>query len=374
MSSEAPGELASDAPVPVEAPPVEGPRRAASTAAERASAPNDAAARLAIAPRLAGLAVVAGVVDLVWNRMAYRLVDPAHRDVWIPLARHGQLPRNLAAIAGLFAMTAGIGAFLRMAGFTRVSLNGVVTRLSLATFAGLLLPAMAAAVLVPQNRLPALLVMIALATTNAITALFASSSLAYRRVGAAWPSILAGICAFAAMSGLFVASARDAFVQAGVAWIGLTSRHVGELTFLAVPTVLLFDRDTRDRLVRHRRRTIAGVVVALLVLAAGLAGEVALDASTYARFAYGAFRLSLLPAWATVLYAVPIAIGAGLATVLVASEERRQLGLGLALWVVAGLSPRTPIGMIEEVLAAVLLARAAMAAHPDGRDRARRAW
>jgi hypothetical protein len=39
------------------------------------------------------------------------------------------------------------------------------------------------------------------------------------------------------------------------------------------------------------------------------------------------------------------------------------------LWIAAGLAPRSTIGVLYEVLAALLLARAALVAHPDGRLR-----
>jgi len=46
----------------------------------------------------------------------------------------------------------------------------------------------------------------------------------------------------------------------------------------------------------------------------------------------------------------------------------------VVLWLAAGLAPRSPAGTLYEVLAALLFARAAQSAHPEGRARASETW
>jgi hypothetical protein len=329
--------------------------------------------RLGRAPALAALAAVAAAVDLAWNRVGLRLVDPDRRDLWIPLMEHGRLVRNVAGLAGLVAALAATFAFLRMAGFARLSWYGILLRLSVAAVAGLYLPGVALTLVAPREHVPNLVLLLGLASANALVSLLAVASLPYRRVGPAWASLGAGATAFLAMVGLLVASTRGLWVGTPLVGLGVVARHGGELAWLATCGVLALDPELQQRARRHPRALAAGVVLLLAVLALGGWAQWEHGADS-ARLAYGAFRVALLPAQLTFLYAVPVGVGAALALLCLAQPERRQLGWGVLLWIAAGLAPRTPIGTLYEVLAALLLARAAQAAHPAGRARASEPW
>lgn len=324
------------------------------------------------APVLAPVAAIAAMLDLAWNHVGLRLIDPDARDLWVPLVAPGRFLRNLGALAGLVAAALTLVALMRPApgpdgpsrrGETVSPYRRFVARLSLVAVAGLYLPGVAVSLLLPRERLPNLVVVLALVSGNALVALLGSYVLPYRRVGPAWPALLAGATALLAMTGLLVAQLR--VVVPGVGALGVVARHGGELAWLLTPVVLLLDPDVRARMARHRARAAAGLACGVAVLALAGWGQLALGSAS-ARLAYGAFRLASLPAELTFLYALPIAVSCALAVLHLGSPERRQIGWAVLLWLAAGLAPRAPAGILYEVLAALLFARAAEAAHPEG--------
>ncbi len=318
------------------------------------------------APLLAGLAALAALLDLAWNRIAVRLVDENARDVWIPLVEHGRFVRNLAGLAGVLATVLALGSLLRVPLPLESPWRSLFVRVTLAGIAGLYLPGIALSVFVTREHVPSLVVVLQLLGGSALVAVLASSSLSYRRVAPAWPSLLSGVTALLAMIGLLVASLRTLVPVVGV--LGLVARHGAEIVWLLTPLVLLLDPELRAHYALRRARASLGALVAVLVLALAMLLQAELRDES-ARIAYGAFRIAMLPARATWLYGVPLGLGAGLATLHLLWPERRQLGLALVLWIAAGLAPRSTIGVLYEVLAALLLARAALVAHPDGRLR-----
>jgi hypothetical protein len=236
----------------------------------------------------------------------------------------------------------------------------------LAGIAGLYLPGAAVALVAPREHVPNLLVVLGLLSGNALVATLASSSLSYRRVPPAWSSLLAGLTAFLAMVGLLVATLRNFVPIVGA--VGLLARHGAEIGWLLTPLVLLADRSLLASARAHRSELLVGAAVFALTVALAATGQLVLGASS-ARIAYGAFRIAMLPEDLTWLYGLPLGLSLGLGTFHAASADRRQLGLAILLWVAAGLCPRSPLGTLVEVTAALLFARATVAAHPDGRAR-----
>ncbi len=220
--------------------------------------------------------------------------------------------------------------------------------------------------LVGREHMPSLVVVLQILGGSALVAVLASASLSYRRVAPAWSSLLSGLTALLAMIGLLVATLRTLVPVVGT--LGLVARHGAEIVWLLTPLVLLLDPELRAHYALRRARASVGAVVALAVLGLAMLLQAELRDES-ARIAYGAFRIAMLPASATWIYGVPLGLGLGLATLHLLWPERRQLGLGLVLWIAAGLAPRSTIGMLYEVLAALLLARSALVAHPDGRLR-----
>jgi hypothetical protein len=323
------------------------------------------------APVLAGLAAFAAFLDLAWNRIGVRLVDQNARDLWIPLMQHGRFVRNLAGLAGLIATLAALGSLMRGPLPLESPWRTLFVRVTLAGVAGLYLPGIALSLFVGREHVPSLIVAVQLLGGSALVAVLASTSLSYRRVAPAWPSLLAGLTALLAMIGLLVASLRSLVPIVGT--FGLAARHGAEVAWLITPLVLLFDPELRVHHARtsgpgRRARAALAAVVAVAVLGLAMLLQAELhDAS--ARVAYGAFRIAMLPAGSTWLYGIPLGLASGLAALHLLWPERRQLGFALVLWIAAGLAPRSTIGVLYEVLAALLLARSALVAHPEGRLR-----
>lgn len=336
----------------------------ASSPAPSSESPQLAAMRRA--PILASVAAVAALGDLAWNRVAIRLVDPNARELWIPLVAHGRLVRNVAGVAALVATLVALVSLIRIPSSIDAPWRNLFGRLTLAGVAGLYLPSAVIALVTPREHVPSLLVVLGLLSGNALVAALASGAPAYARTPAAWASMSAGLTALLAMIGLLVASLRTMVPVVGAA--GLLARHGAELGWLLTPLVLLFDRSMwREALgARPRAAGAAAVLCVSLALAVALQSSLGADA---ARIAYGAFRVAMLPADLTWLYGAPIGLSLAIAVFHVSSPIQRQLGVGVALWVAAGLAPRSPLGTLLEVTAALTLARAALVAHPDGRAR-----
>ncbi len=318
------------------------------------------------APPLAALAASAALLDLVWNRIAVRLIDPNARELWIPLAQHGRVVRNLTGIAAIVATLVALVSLVRIPSPIDAPWKTLFGRLTIAGVAGLYIPGIALALVAPREHVPSLLVVLGLLSGNALVAVLASATLAYWRVPPAWASLAAGLTAFLAMIGLLVASLRNFVPVVGA--LGLLARHGAEVGWLLTPLLLLLDRSVWSELRLERSRAALALVVFVVVLGAAVLGHQSLG-DVGPRIAYGAFRIAMLPAAFTWVYGVPIALSVALATFHVSSPAQRQVGLGMICWIAAGLAPRTPLGTLVEVTAALLFARAALAAHPDGRAR-----
>jgi hypothetical protein len=318
------------------------------------------------APMLAGLTALAAFTDLAWNRIGIRLVDENARAVWIPLVEHGRFFRNLAGLGGLVTVLVAIGSLLRVPSPLQFPWRGLVVRLALSGVAGLYLPGIALSVLVGRSHVPSLVVLLQVLGGSALVAILGSATLPYRRVAQAWPGLLAGLTASLAMVGLLVASLRTIVPAVGV--LGLTARHGAECLWLLTPLTLLLDPELRSHYALRRARASLGAVAATAVLGLACWLQVELRDDS-ARIAYGAFRVAMLPEPATWAYGIPLGLAAGLAVLHLLWPERRQLGLALVLWLAAGLAPRSTAGVLYEVASALLFARAAIAAHPDGRLR-----
>jgi hypothetical protein len=327
---------------------------------------------LRAAPPLALLAALAALVDLAVNRVAVRvgaeLVDPLVTLEWM---RFGALPRNLAGIAGLFALLAALVGYLRMPGFAPFYL-----RLPVAGFAGILMPTLTLAVALPRERLPPHLVLFGMFAANVLVCLLAAISFGYRNRFLKLGLALAAATALQALIVVTIASLRAMVLGGGFGGpIALYARQGGELTWLLVPLALAPAALPRDR---SRRELVAWGIAGLSLLALvglALAGQQALPPH-YSTVLYGAFRVAALPEAATILYVLVVGVGlsAALAGMAAPDPWRRQLGAGMALWIAGGYAGRSPIQLLDAVLAILLLARVAQAADPEGLRRASIRW
>ncbi len=329
-------------------------------------------------PPLARMAALMALVDLFWNRVAVRVVGAADQDAAIAFQRAGVFPRNLAAVAGLIALIAGLFTFLRMAGY-----SGLPRRLAVSSLAGVLTPAFVLALIVPKERVSILVVVVALGASNALVFLVGTVAVRFAAGARRWAAAAAMISGALVLTVLVDLSVRSVAEFAGAVPIGLLAHHGGEAAWHLVPPLVLAALFRAPPGAPRSEATpppqamlaVAGVLV-VGVLALALYGEHALHAHRFATLVYGALRLTLAPeplAWLNGL-----TVGVGLAAALVglgsSSPARVQLGAAAALWLAAGYAPRAPGQLLDFALAGILLARAAQAATVEGRERARVRW
>ncbi|AKF10694.1 hypothetical protein [Sandaracinus amylolyticus] len=326
---------------------------------------------LRAAPPLAILAALAAVVDLAINRVVVRAAaESVEAPVLLEWMRMGALPRNLAGIAGLYALVSALTTYLRMPGFAPL-----YVRLPVAGFAGILMPSLTIALMLPRERLTPLIVLIGMFATNALISLFGSAGASYRDRVLKVALILAVATALQALVVVTIASLR-AVLGGGIGGpIAYLCRHGGELTWLLVPLVLVPAALPRGR---DRRAMIswgAAALVLVIGIALAMAGQDALPPH-YSTVLYGAFRVAALPEEATILYVLVATVGFAAAFAGMTSDDpwKRQLGAGMALWIAGGYAARSPIQLLDAVLGIILLARAAQAADPEGLRRAALRW
>jgi len=315
-------------------------------------------------PLLGLVAMAAALADLSVNGVAIRsLAETLSHPALLTLSRWGELPRNLAAIAGLVALPAALLGYLR----TRRWAN-VQRRLIIAGFAGIFLPVVALATVLSPDVLPhdertLKLVKVGVGAANVLAVLL--GLVAVRRsapVGLRIGVALATASCFFAFSSLAMGELR--FVAATriglLAHIGL--RQMGEVTYLMLPISVAISLVPRAPDLRSRLALGAGVASALAIAGVFAWGVVALR-SDFAVVLYGAQRTDLLAEVAVWGYALPLAVGFGAGAAGLASTEagRRQAGAGLLLLLAAGFAPRTPGGLLTMVLGMALLSRASIA-------------
>jgi hypothetical protein len=334
---------------------------------------------LAEAPPLAVLAAVLAVVDLALNRIAPLVVNmlSEDRNVAVHLLAYGALPRNVAAIAGIVALAAALWSALRMAGWA-----GLWRRLQVAGLSGLLFPALLLGLLLPKERMPSPVVLVAVGVGHALVALFGMVVLPYRSASARRASLGASLTSGLVLT-LLVASSLETIQRfletpesllAKVTWSVMAgSRLLGECVWCVVPWLAL-GPSLRSLVVERRvRRALLPALAAALALAA--AAQAWLHPH-YTIVAYSAFRLTFLPeAWAGLhglLSLVALAVAG--ATLLSERAEHRQHAAAVLLWIACGFSPRSLVQVLYFVLAAALLARVAQVSDPEGRRRALLPW
>jgi hypothetical protein len=326
---------------------------------------------LAAIPVLGLVAMAAALIDLWLNGVLLRTVgDGMSHATLIEVARWGDLPRNLSAIAGLVALPASLVGYLA----TRRWAN-IQRRLVIAGFAGLFLPIVALATLLSPEVLPhddrtIKLVKVGIGAANVLAVLV--GLIAVRRAapaGVRLGVLFATASCFLAFAALAIAEIRwISHTQWGVISFYVV-RRLGEGAYLLMPiavamTLLPRTNDLRGRIALGAGALVAAVVAALVgwgIL--GLRGD-------FDIVLYGAQRLELFSDGAqvlgiplTVLYVLPLAIGFGAGTAGLASTDpgRRQAGVAILLLLAAGFAPRSPAPLLSMVLGVVLLSRASIA-------------
>ncbi len=311
------------------------------------------------APLLAALAAVAALADTLISRLVAPTLAPrAPLAVTRAIFAAGDVAMNLAAVAGLVALGSVVLEALRRGRF-----GSLFHRLTVAGFAGVFLPSIALAAVLPRARTSPQLVIFATGAAFVLALLFGVSALQRRSaaplrlaVGLVTASACAGLlgmlCLYAPWLG------RHAGGEVTAALLG----HVAEVAWLTTP--LCAAVALRPELASRRGR--AALVVALLLgtaLSIGFRTLRALARGQLGDVLYYAFRVQLLLETAPLAYTVGITLVVMLGIVALLAREswRRQIGTAVLLLVAAGVTPRMPGTLLMFVLGATMLGRLALA-------------
>lgn len=314
---------------------------------------------LSAAPLLGVVAACAAMIDLAINRVAVRtLGSTLSHDELIRLSRWGDLPRNLAAICGLVALTIALVAFLRTPVHAPVR-----RRLSIAGFAGIFLPTTALATLLPAERTSLQIVLFATGAANVLAVLLGLTAAR----GRAPSGIRAGAVMMASSALLAFVALVMSVVQpiAHMEW-GIASarwmRNAGEVAYLLVPVAVGITVFPRGRTPRSRLSLALGVLGGLAIAGLMWWGHSELR-TEFTVIVYGATRLELLLETLPEAYVIPISLGfaVGLGALTSDDPTHRQAGAAVLLIVAAGYAAKSPSRLLMMVLGAALLARATLA-------------
>ena len=316
-------------------------------------------------PFLGALAAICAFGDLTVNRVLVRVLAGEHR-VLIAVSRSGDLLRNLAAVAGLIALSIALFRFVLDAGAIRLW-----RRLTVSALAGVFVPITALALFIRAEGTFQPIGPIAAASGLVLTV---QLSMAGARLPAP-AGIRLGtlLVAFSAFSGFVTLLALIATPKIGATAVGNLLLRIlsgaGETAFLVAPIAVGATLWSSPGVVRRDRIIAAGVLLGAFALIT--TGQLALD-RTFAVLLVGAQDVGAFLESSPGLYvlAYPIALGAIAFGLVHKHPANRQAALAVLLVVSAGFSPRTPSRALMLVLGAALLTRAAIALAIHRRARA----
>lgn len=317
---------------------------------------------LSHAPLLSIMAAFGALADVACNRILVPMIaGRAPDDLVRRLIGIGAWPRNLAALAGLIALTIALVSYLRMRGYA-----SMVRRLFVASFAGIFMPTVVLAIVMQRERTQGEVVIFATAAANVLATLLASTS-ARARAPVAWRAAagLVGIATFCALAWLTASRVRGIALTSIGPKLAALSASAAELGYIAVLVLLAVLVIPRGPAVRDRIALGVGVATFVAVAAAFVVSARWLRAD-FGTVLYAAQRVDLLIETAPLAYAAPIAIalGGGVAGLCGSDAIRRQAAIGLLLFTAAGCAPRSPGSLLTMLLGAALIARAVLA-HAD---------
>jgi hypothetical protein len=321
---------------------------------------------LATVPPLAQLAAGAALCHVILQRLLLPLLVSQGRALPMILRLAAPYALNLAACAGLVALSVGALDMVRARALTYLG-----RRVMIAVLAGILVSTLALATFLPDGNVTPQLVLLAAGALHtyvvqiAMTVLRAQRSLAGRTTVA-----LVAAASLFPLTSLIVRHAEP-FSHWPFAHEGVASLHaLGELAYLFVPVaaafvVLPWGDDATGRGARR-----AGAV-AVCCMAVLFAAAARIPNALYGHVMYSTLRLEWALERASLGYAVPISLAVGAATAGAASRDarHRQGGVGLWLWLAGGYNPLTPSRIFMTALAATLMCRAILSvgAEPNKR-------
>ncbi|MDB4976377.1 MAG: hypothetical protein JWN48_4718 [Myxococcaceae bacterium] len=306
-------------------------------------------------PPLALLAAGAALCHAVLFRLLLPLLVGQGLGLPALLALAAPYSLNLAACAGLVALSIGTIEVVRARDLTYMG-----RRVMIGALAGALITTLVIATFLPRGYVNPQLVLLAagalhtLVVQLAMTTLRAQGSLAGRTTVA-----LVAAASLFPLSSLIVRHAepmsRWPFASEGIA-----SLHaLGELSYLLMPIAAAFvvvpwAADSSSR----RGRLAGAIAVGCMAVLFGAAARI--PNSLYGHVMYSTLRLEWALERASLGYAVPISLAVGAATAASFSRDprHRQGGAGLWLWLAGGYNPLTPSRIFMTALAATLVCRA----------------
>ena len=326
------------------------------------------------APLLAAVAALAAIVDLFTRRSHFRY--------FADLTQMGSLPRsalslplNTLAVAGAASLVFTLHVFLAAPDGKSEAPRAIgraseaFVRFMSGAAAALLLGALLTAALQPFAELEPGLVLIGTAAAQLLVSNLAFSTSRHRAPFASRAAaLLLLVAALGAFLGFMLPAASGMFgaPTAAYRW-GATLRRGGELAFLLVPLAFAF---RTGRLAQKRRGLALAAAAFAAVAAAALVIHTALlTGSDFSPILYGVMRLEAFAGLSPRVYAFPLGVAAGVATLLAlgGDSNARQRAAGLALYVAAGYSPLSPALLLTMALGAALLCRSVIAESPEGR-------
>jgi len=317
-------------------------------------------------PALGWLAVGAALFDQLGNRLLLRILGEREfsgleHGTLITLGQLGDMLRNVAAVAGMITLGIALSEFIRPRPFITTR-----RRLGLAGFAGVFLPTILLATLLPTRRTTGEVVLFAAGAANVLAALLGACAMQWRgprllrlAIGAA---VLMSFFAFGSLVVLLVGKAT---LWSGAYPLGMALRRAGEVAFvLATVTMGLSAWPRRRPRSIQLAMAVVGALVALLPLLLISRFQPQVEPEVFQSVLYGALHFELLLESAPFVYvgAVTFALGLGVAGLAAATKARRQLAGATLLLLASGYAPTTPVTLLMLVLGVVLATRALVAA------------
>lgn len=312
-------------------------------------------------PALALLTTVAALADWCFGRAvlrAWSIDDTMSHTTLLDLQNVALLIRNTAATLGLVALYGALAGWIRYRPFTPLAL-----RVTIAGFAGVLLPTLTLATLLPLQRTSALIVLFTTIAAHVLILLTGTIAMHWRgqklsRIGAALVT-LASFASFCAVTVLIIAQLSG--------WedghpLGMAIRRTGELSYLVALVILpLSLRPWRS--LRMRIGLGLGLGVSALI---GLFWQdqwQSLEPEVFSPLFYGATHLELVLTRAPMAYVIWImaVLTLSMGAMLSKSAPDQQLGAGSLLLLAAGFAPTTPFTLLLWCIGALLMTRALVA-------------
>jgi hypothetical protein len=306
------------------------------------------------------VAAAAAVASVLLNRLVLPLIggSVAH-DRALMLAKWFALPRNLAAIAGIGALTGAVYHVMRVR-----AAGPLRQRMAVAAFAGIFLPTTAFATLVPAARMSRELVVFGIGSGTLLAVTVAVVAFRWRGPTSLRMAVgLFGASAFLALATFLVPMLlpppmwKTSNLARGVLG-GATEATYLLAAVAALPAIRPLYPPSRARVGR-----LVGAVVGLAVVFLFAWGLQALRADDVRILIYGVQRLDLWLVSAPWAYAPPLAVGFGAAAAALTSRAPtdRQAGAGLLLLLSAGVAPKAPADVMMMALGLTLMGRALVA-------------